>query len=467
MFFALYTSLMLLLALLLLPLLPLVALVPRWRRGLTERMGLLPAALRQQALIHEGCLWVHAASLGEVNAVAPVLRELLPQLPRQALIFTCTTIAGRDQARRLFPQATACLLMPLDLPWLLRPWIRRFKPRLAIIAETELWPNFLRELHAHGAQTLVVNGRLTERSYRRYKLLGRAMGDILETVQVFAMQAQADADRIKALGARAARVVVAGNTKFDLAADLSAAKEQAASLRRDLGWAKEQCVVVAGSTRPGEEALLVSAFLELRKSVKDACLVVAPRHLQRAEEAEAALLSAGLKPVRRTQWAGAKGATCVLLDTLGELKAFYALAEPNGVAWIGGSFIDFGGQNPLEAAALGVPTLFGPFMRHFPEVAAALVEAGAATQVTADSLAAASRPYILEAKARRRAAEAALTCVQERSGASKRSAELAWKLLLVARLKKQGRSRGQDGFEMTRDLEPVGPAMDADETRLA
>jgi len=376
MFYPLYTFFALVLSVLALPLLPFVALVPRWRKGLLERLGILPKEIRRQALMHEGCLWVHAASLGEVNAVAPVIRELLPQLPRQAILFTSTTIAGRDQARRLFPQATACLLLPIDLPWLLRPWIRRFKPRLVVVAETELWPNFLRELKVHGAQTLLANGRLTERSFKRYKLLRGAMGEILENIQVFAMQAAPDAERIKALGARAARVVVAGNTKFDLAADLSSAKAQAEVLRRELGWRKDQPVIVAGSTRPGEEALLAGAFVELRKHFKDACFVVAPRHLQRVEEAEEALRAAGLIAVRRTQWSQAKGATGVLLDTLGELKNFYALAEPAGLAWIGGSFQDFGGQNPLEPAALGVPTVFGPFMRHFPEVAAALVEAG-------------------------------------------------------------------------------------------
>ena len=467
MFYPLYTLLCLLLSLVALPLLPFVALVPRWRKGLTERLGILPKDLRQQALMHEGSLWVHAASLGEVNAVAPVIRELLPQLPRQAIFFTSTTVAGRDQAKRLFPQATACLLLPIDLPWLVRPWIRRFKPRLAVIAETELWPNFLRELKLNGTQTLLVNGRLTERSFKRYKLLRGAMAEVLENIQVFAMQAAPDAERIKALGARAARVVVAGNTKFDLAADLSVAKEQAERLRRELGWRKEQVVIVAGSTRPGEEALMAQAFIELRRSFKDACFVVAPRHLQRVEEAAEALKAAGLNAVRRSNWAEAKGAVCILLDTLGELKAFYSLAEPAGLAWIGGSFQDFGGQNPLEAAALGVPCLFGPSMRHFPEVASALLEAGAATQVDAAGLGAASRAYLQDAKARRKAAEAALLCVQERAGASKRNAEMAWKLLLVANMKRSGRSRGQDTYEMDRDLEPVGLPQDADETRLA
>jgi 3-deoxy-D-manno-octulosonic-acid transferase len=467
MLYLVYNSLLILAALLALPLLPLLALFPRGRQGLSQRLGILPRMLRQQALIHEGSVWVHAASLGEVNAIAPVLRELLPQVPRQALVLTCTTVAGREQARRLFPQATACLLLPLDLPWLLRPWIRRFKPRLVLVAETELWPNFLRELKWQGAQILVANGRLTQRSFQRYKILGKAFHEVLDCVEVFAMQAEADADRIVALGARRARVLVVGNTKFDLAADLNAAREQAELLRRDLGWRRDQPVIVAGSIRPGEEALLAAAFVELRKRRPDACLVLAPRHLDRVGESEAALKAVGLKPVKRSAWTLARGATVILLDTLGELRAFYALAEQGGLAWVGGSFRDFGGQNPLEPAGLGVPVFFGPFMRHFPEVAAALTDCGAARQVDAGALASASLAWLDDPKARSAAAEAALACVRSRSGASKRSAELAWKLLLVARLKRQGRSRGQDGFDMVRDLEPVGPAREADETRVA
>jgi 3-deoxy-D-manno-octulosonic-acid transferase len=466
MLYLIYNVVLMLAVLVLLPLLPVLALWKPFRQGLPERLGLLPKALRQQALIHEGALWVHAASLGEVNAVAPVLRELLPQMPRQALVITCTTVAGREQARRLFPQAAACLLLPVDLPWLIRSWIQRFKPRLVLLAETELWPNFLRELKRQGAQVLVANGRLTERSFRRYRLLGRRFAEVLDCVEIFAMQAQPDADRMVALGARRARVLVVGNTKFDLAADVKAARIAAESLRRELGWRRDQPVIVAGSTRPGEEVLLAKAFADLRRRLPEACFVMAPRHLDRADDAAAALKSAGLSFVRRSLKPQKEG-TVLLLDTLGELRSFYALAEPAGLAWIGGSFRDFGGQNPLEASALGVPALFGSSMRHFPEVAEALLEAGAAVQVPAPALAEASLKWLQDAKARRGASEAALACVQSRAGASKRAADLAWKLLLVTRMKREGRHRGQETYDRSQDLEPVGVVTDADETRLA
>jgi 3-deoxy-D-manno-octulosonic-acid transferase len=446
MIFLLYDSLLVLALLLLAPLSPLLLLLPRWRQGLTERLGWLPAEVRRQASMAEGSLWVHAASLGEVNAVAPVLRELQGRLPRQALVFTCTTVAGREQARRLFPQALACLLLPVDLPWLLRPWLRRFRPKLALVAETELWPNFLGQLKAHGCRVLLVNGRITARSAGRYRRLGSAMAEILDTIDVFGVQSQEDADRFEALGARRSRLVVTGNTKFDLGLELQQSREQSAALRQAWGLSKQAPVIVAGSTRPGEEGPLLDAYKVLKKAVPELRLVLAPRHLQRGAEVEAALKAANVAFGKRSAGGPTKDQAVLLLDTLGELKAFYGLAEPAGLAWIGGSFKDFGGQNPLEAAALGVPVLFGPYMKHFPDVAAALLQSGGALQVPADELAEASLGLLRQPKARAAAAEAAAACVAERAGASRRSADLAWKLLLVSTLKQAGRHRGQDQY---------------------
>jgi 3-deoxy-D-manno-octulosonic-acid transferase len=456
---SLYTLVLTVLCVALAPLLPLLLLVPRSRWGLGMRLGILPKAVREQAWLSEGSVWVHAASLGEVNAVAPVVRELMPKLPRQALVVTCTTQAGCQQAKRLFPQASACLLLPVDLPWLLAPWIRRFKPRLLVLAETELWPNLLLQMKAHGAQILVANGRLTERSFRRYRRLGRAFAALLESIDLFAMQADADAQRIQALGARPARVSVAGNTKFDLGLDPEAARIDAAQLRRALGWTAGAPVLVAGSTRPGEEAALLAAFAKLQKQLPTARLVLAPRHLERRAEVEALLKKGRWQWVRRSQAAPAKDADLLLLDTLGELRAFYGLAYDGGAAWIGGSFRDFGGQNPLEASAQGVPVFFGPSMRHFPDVAQALLDCGAARQVTEGELADATLALLKDSKARQAAAEAGEACVRGRSGAGRRTAELALKLLLVSRMHRDGqawRGEGQDQFRKVTEFGSAG-----------
>lgn len=453
-----YTLLLSLLCLALAPLLPLLAFIPRLRMGLGQRLGILPKDLREQALLSEGSLWVHAASLGEVNAVAPVVRELLPGLPRQCLIFTCTTIAGREQARRLFPQASACLILPIDLPFLLGPWIRRFRPRLVLLAETELWPNFLAQLKAHGAQILLVNGRLTERSLRRYRRLGKAFHNVLECVDLFAMQGEADAARIIALGARKARVAAVGNTKFDLSGDLETARIDGAARRRELGWKAGTPVVVAGSTRPGEEALLLKAFGELQRLLPTVRLVLAPRHLERLMEVEAALKRGGWQWVRRSAKADGRDADVLLLDTLGELRSFYALACESGLAWVGGGFRDFGGQNPLEPAALGIPVFFGPYMRHFPEVAGALLDCGGARQMEAGDLAVASAALLRDASGRARSGAAAEACVRQRAGASKVTADMGKKLLLVARMRLDGHVWRGEGLDSFRKVSEFGSA---------
>ena len=453
-----YSTLLTLACLAIAPLLPLLALLPRVRHGLGQRFGLLPEAVREQAMLSEGSVWIHAASLGEVNAVAPVARELAARLPRQSLIFTCTTVAGREQARRLFPQAAACLLLPVDLPFLLAPWIRRFRPRLAVVAETEIWPNFLHQLKAHGCQVLVANGRLTERSRSRYRRLGRAFAAVLEHVDLFAMQAQADAERIISLGARPARVAVVGNTKFDVAGDLGAARIDAEARRRELGWKAGTPVLVAGSTRPGEEPGLLEAFSAVQKALPTARLVLAPRHLERLLEVEAALKRGGWRWVRRSVGAPAEDADVLLLDTLGELRTFYGLACESGAAWVGGSFRDFGGQNPLEPAALGIPVFFGPHMRHFPEAAEALLAAGGAQQVPVEGLAAASVALIKDGVRRRLAAEAAERCVAERAGASKATADLGMKLLLVARMRREGHLWREEGLDSFRKVSEFGSA---------
>lgn len=460
----LYTLLLSAAALLLLPLLPLLLLHPRIRAGLTQRLGFLPRAVRDQAWLDEGSLWVHAASLGEVNAVAPVLRELLPRVPRLRLVVTCTTVAGRNQAQRLFPQASACLLMPLDLPWLLQPWMERFKPRLAVIAETELWPNFLFQLKRFGSKVLVVNGRLTERSARRYGRLGRAFINVLERVDLFAMQADADAQRLISLGARAARVQVTGNTKFDLAGDLAAALDGVSALRKQLGWSRNEEVLLLGSSRPGEEALLLDAYRSLRKSRPGLRWVLAPRHMERMDEVAALLKREKIAFSRRSQSPGPVDAPVLLLDSLGELRSFYALAIERGLAWIGGSFKDFGGQNPLEPAALGVPVIFGPSMRHFPDVAKALLDCEGAFQVEASNLVAQSWQLLDDTQLRQRTVQAAQTCVREHAGASRSSADLGLRLLLLDRMSKDDAWRAQ-GFDRVRASVEVGSSLEEPDWR--
>lgn len=431
-----YTALLTLLVLLALPFTPLLMAVPRWRRGLLQRLGFLPPALRDNASLSEGCLWVHAASLGEVNAIAPVVRRLQGRFPRWQLVITCTTGAGQDQATRLFPRALAHLLLPLDLPFLVDPWVRRLRPRLTLVAETELWPNFFSALRRQGSLVMLANARMSERSAKRYAWVKPLFEPLLRDLDGVAAQSQEDAERFLGLGARQARVKVTGNTKFDQAHAQRAARLAAKECRRALGWNTRTPVLVAGSTRPGEEEGLLDAYLALRKQRPELRLVLAPRHPQRVSEVERILKAKRLRwQLRSTGQVPAEGEV-LLLDTLGELSVFYRLAW---VAWIGGSFADFGGQNPLESAGLAIPTLFGPSMRHFKEPASALLSAAAAAQAKdMAELQRLSAELLDSAAARKRMGLAGSKLVRELAGASAATADLAWRLVLIARLRSRG-----------------------------
>jgi 3-deoxy-D-manno-octulosonic-acid transferase len=413
-----------------LPLLPLLLCLPSTRRGLSQRLGILPREVRDLALVGQGSLWIHAASLGEVNAIAEVARLLTEKLSSVPLLFTCTTLAGTTRARQLFPKAAAVVLLPLDLPLFLNPLFNRFKPRFAVIAETELWPNFLHGLRESGCQLLLANGRMTQRSLRRYLWFKPLFASSLRCFETLAMQSEADADRVIQLGAKPTRVVVMGNTKFDLAEASREARKKAAQLRLELGLEPGEELIVAGSTRPGEESMLLEVFSALKKERRGLKLMLAPRHLERMGEVARLIEEAGFSVSRRSL--GKAGSEVILLDSLGELMGAYLLAT---LAWIGGSWEDWGGQNPIEAAAQGVPVLFGPHMQHFKEPATTLLEAGAAWQGEAKDLFASSLGLLKDSSQRESMGKAGLEACRISAGASKRCADLAWKLAVVAKLR--------------------------------
>lgn len=439
----LYTLVFSLLLLLLSPiLLPLALLWPRARKGLLQRFGILPRQIRELMYVGEASLWIHAASLGEVNAIAPAVQILLERLTGIPVIFSCTTMAGVEQARRLFPEANAHVLMPIDLPVFLNPLLRRYKPRFAILAETELWPNFIHALKQRRSQILLLNGRMTERSLKRYLRFKALFAPALLSFDSMAIQSDEDAQRFIELGAKPSRVVVTGNTKFDLDGAAKLARKKGEKLREELGLKAGQALIVAGSTRPGEEELLLKAFKALKNRHKELKLLLAPRHLERLAEVENLIKDSGLEYTRRSR--GGEPGEIILLDSLGELSAAYSFAT---LAWIGGSWQPFGGQNPLEASAQGVPVVFGPDMKHFKEPARILLEAGAAFQVPMEELAKASAALLQDAAKRQAMGEAGKAALKRSAGASQRSADLAWKLAVLARLRVSERDwRHQSAF---------------------
>lgn len=355
------------------------------RRGtgvaLRERLGRLPdsviAALRGRRAV-----WVHAVSVGEVTAAAPLLRAIKARHPTLCVFVTTVTATGRQTVIERVPQADATAYFPLDFPRVAERVLRLVEPRAFLCVETELWPNFLFALARRGVPAFLVNARLTERSARRYAWARRLFQPALAGVVGFGAQTAADAERLAAIGADPGRIVITGNLKFDQGTE--DADMPSAARRAGLGLGPEERLWVAGSTHPGEETHLVRAYLRLRQRDPRLVLLLAPRHLDRLDKVEAMVREEGAEPVRRTAPRGgrcsASGATprVILLDTLGELASLYAEAE---VAFVGGTLAPVGGHNLLEPAARGKPVVFGPHTHKCEEIARTLLAVGAGIRV--------------------------------------------------------------------------------------
>ncbi|HAM35804.1 MAG TPA: 3-deoxy-D-manno-octulosonic acid transferase [Elusimicrobia bacterium] len=336
---------------------------------LGERLGGLSAAARA-ALAGRRVLWVHAASAGEVAAVAEMLRRLRHEPSPAAVVLSTMTRAGRDAAQRL-EGVDVAVLAPIDCCWTVRRFLRQTRPFALILVETELWPNMIEFSGRQGLRLALVNGRISERSFGRYRLAAPFLRPILARLDKVAAQTQADARRFMALGVLEERIAVAGNMKYDR---LSAAQDERGRQKLDsLGW-QGRCVLVAGSTHPGEEEIVLQGFLAARRKFPRLGLVLAPRHVERADGAAARLQSLGVKFARLSQDQPAPDCDALLVDSMGWLQSFYACAS---AAFVGGTLVPVGGHNVLEPAAAGAPVIFGPHVANTRETAEALISCGA------------------------------------------------------------------------------------------
>ena len=336
-------------------------------RDLAQRLGRLGDGLPP-----EPRCWIHAVSVGESAAAVPLVEGIRGRWPELGIVVSTITPTGaRIVAERLAGTA-AHRYFPIDLPGPVRRALDAARPRFFIAIETELWPNFLRALARRRIPAMIANGRISDRSFRRYRWVRGLMRRVLANVSVFAMQTEEDARRIIALGAPASRVVVTGNLKSDLVPE--AADAGTAVWRERLRLGADARLWIAGSTHRGEETLVLDAFRRARARCPDLALLLAPRHPERAGEVEEMIRERGLTAVRRSGLpaAGAPGAV-VILDTVGELAALYALAE---VVFVGGSLVPIGGHNVLEPAMRGKPVLVGPHMSNFREGAELLQRSG-------------------------------------------------------------------------------------------
>lgn len=342
---------------------------PAYRRRWAERLGRFVPPGRQ------GGVWVHAVSVGEVQAVAPLLRRLLDERPELPLTVTTTTPTGSQRVRALFGDELFHVYLPYDLPLALQGFLQRVRPQLLVMVETEIWPNLVAACRAAGIPTMLANGRLSERSLRGYRKLGRLARETFAGIDRVAAQALPDAQRFIAAGVAESRVTVTGSIKFDVQIPASV-QEQAQVLRRQWG---DRPVWVAASTHEGEDEILLGVHRQLCERLPGALLVLVPRHPERFDAVAALCQRMGLKAARRSQGDVPDAAEPVFLgDTMGELPIMLGAAD---VAFFGGSLVRVGGHNMLEASAQGVPVLFGPHMFNFATISRLLLAEGAAEQV--------------------------------------------------------------------------------------
>ena len=338
-----------------------------YRRNLGQRLGRLG-----EGLPPEPRCWVHAVSVGESAAAVPLVEGIRRRWPELGIVVSTITPTGARIVGERLAGTAVHRYFPIDLPGPVRRALDAARPRFFIAIETELWPNFLRALARRRIPAMIANGRISDRSFRRYRWVRGLMRRVLADVSVFAMQTDEDARRIIALGAPPSRVVVTGNLKSDLLPE--AAGDDPAGWRARLHLGAGARLWIAGSTHRGEEAVVLDAFLRARSRCPELTLLLAPRHPERAGEVEALIRERGLLAARRSRLpaAGAPGAV-IILDTVGELAALYALAE---IVFVGGSLVPIGGHNVLEPAMRGKPVLVGPHMSNFREGAELLQRSG-------------------------------------------------------------------------------------------
>ena len=344
-----------------------------WHRW-GERFGQVPKKVQRKAPFD---LWIHAVSVGEARAAAPLINRLLQEQSQQKILVTTTTPTGSRMVKMMLGDTVSHCYFPYDLGWAMQRFVASIRPRFALIMETEIWPNMVRAVSQTNAQLVYTNVRLSERSYQGYAKFPSIVKPTLDLIDYFAVQGPLDAKHLTMLGVDSARITQTGSIKFDVSMPASL-RESATVLRRQLGL--DRLVWIAGSTREGEEGRILKTYVQLKKEFPSLLLLLVPRHPERFDQIARKISRRGLHFVRRTENTPELSfkVDVYLGDTMGELGLMYASSD---VAFVGGSLVPLGGQNILEPSALGIPVVFGPHMFNFPEISKWTVKEGAGKMV--------------------------------------------------------------------------------------
>src|SRR5437667_3510270 len=394
---------------------------------LRQRLGFLPISFNIDG---EESIWIHAVSVGEALTARALAADLKARYPRLRLFLSTTTIAGQQVARRSLQHVDAVFYFPFDWAFIVRRTLSLVNPRVFIMMETEIWPNLLRVCRKRGVKSVVINGRISSRSYPRYRLIRPFFRRVLADVDRFCMQSEESARRLIDLGADPSRVSVTGSLKFDsLGLPTASHGKPRERVLRFFRISPHRAVIVAGSTFRGEEAAVLRAFARVKSTMPGALAVLAPRQPERFAEVERLAREAGFVTARRSELPidAEPRADVIVLDSIGELAQLYQLAT---AVFVGGSLADHGGHNILEPAVFGKPIVFGPHMQNFREIADAFVTNDAAVQVQSDrELDDLLLALVTDPVRRARLGAAARALVEANRGAKTRTLEVIGELL--------------------------------------
>jgi len=400
--------------------LPVYLLKRKFHPGFSRRLGVLPPELKLDRPI-----WCHAVSVGEVIAVKGLLEEIRSAFPEKRLVISTVTATGNKIARSLAREQDFVTYLPLDLKFIVRRVIDRINPSLFIIAETEIWPNLISYLYGKKIPIIIVNGRISDASFKGYLAIKFLIGPILNKINIFSVQGARDASRFKELGVAQEKIKITGNMKFDIK-DYTDFKKDYTDLKNKLGLKPKDKLLVCGSTHPQEEEQILALYKQLHRHFPVLRLLIAPRHPERSGEVAKIVSRCGWRSVAVSSLPAACS-TCLtnpvfILDTVGQLISFYAIAD---IVFVGGSLTKNGGHNILEPLSLGKPVFFGPHMFNFRDIAELFLEQGAAVQVNnADQLKEKIKDFLVNPAQAEHLAAKAREIISENSGATRRNLEL-------------------------------------------
>lgn len=349
----------------------------KFRAGFVQKTGFLPEEVKREIeVFNRRPVWFHAVSVGETLAVKDLVKAFNKINPDIPVVFSTVTYTGHEIAKKRLSDIATVIYFPFDIGFITNKIISIVNPQVMVIVETEIWPNFSYNIAAKQIPLVLINGRISPKSFKNYKTFKFFISKILDKFTYFLMQAELDANRIVEMGAVKDKVKVVGNLKYDIKPNLTA--DEVEKLRNELNLKFDDRVIIAGSTHAGEEKIILDIYLKLKKEINNLKLVIVPRHPERYQEVFDLVKEYNLDFAKRSQQETFEKASVYILDTMGELLSFYSISD---IAFIGGTMIPKGGHNPLEPAVYSVPVVLGPHTFNFVDITKYMTEAGAAMQV--------------------------------------------------------------------------------------